>query len=296
MKKFTTVLLAMAMVTSLFVGCGSTEEVVEEVATEEVTEEAAGESALLTEIKERGYIIVGSANDIPFAYEDVETGELAGVDIEILKGICERLGIPDIELKVIDFASLLVEVNNGNIDMVVDGMYIKDERLEIAAFSDVWYTESEAVVVPNDSTIESKEDLAGIKLGAQPGTAFYETAIAWEEAGLVGSVESYDNQANLMTAVNMGKVDAVITDGMVAGYTIAQDSSLEVHLLSPYEPEASGVIGSAVSFENQDFLAELNAALNEMKEDGSLLEILESNGLSEDYFVGIEDGITTNIQ
>lgn len=257
---------------------------------------AAEESSLLQKIKEQGYITIGSANDAPFCFKDVETGELAGVDIEILKVICEKLGIEDIKLNVIDFSNLLVELNNGNIDMVVDGMYIKDERLEVAAFSDVWYTESEAIVVPNDTDITSFEDLKDKKVGAQPGTAFYECAKSWEEEGLIGSIETYDNQANLMTAVNMGKVDAVVTDGMVAGYTISQESSMEVHILSPYEPYASGIIGSAVTFDNMDFLEELNGALNEMKEDGSLLKILEDYGLNEDYFVDVEEGKTTNIK
>lgn len=294
MKKWMSLLVTVVFVCTLVVGCGSTSDKESKESSESTA--SSGESELLQEIKEKGYIVIGSANDVPFAYQNVDSGELEGVDIAILKEICNRLGIPDIKLEVIDFSNLLVELNNGNIDMVVDGMYIKDERLEVAAFSDIWYTESEAVVVPDGSDITSKEDLKGKKLGAQPGTAFYETAEKWYEEGLVGSIETYDNQANLMTAVNMGKVDAVITDGMVAAYSIAQDSSLKVHLLSPYEPEASGVIGSAVRFEDKDFLEEVNGALNEMKEDGTLLKILEENGLNEDFFVGVEEGKTTNVK
>ncbi|MFT4108523.1 substrate-binding periplasmic protein [Propionicimonas sp.] len=257
---------------------------------------SAAESALLTTIKARGKIVIGSSNDAPFSYIDEKTKEVSGIDIEILKEVDKRLGIPDIELKVIDFSNLLVELNNGNIDMVVDAMYVKDERLEVAAFSDKWYQEGEAVVIPTDSTIASKADLKGKTIGAQPGTAFYETAEAWKKAGEVGDVASYDNQANLMTAVNLGKVDAVVTDGIVAGYTLAQDSTLNLKLLSPYTPEASGQIGSAVRFSDEAFLTEFNTVLNEMKTDGTLLKILQDYGLTEDYFVGVEEGKTTNVK
>lgn len=99
-----------------------------------------------------------------------------------------------------------------------------------------------------------------------------------------------------MTAVNTGKVDACVTDGIVSAYTIAQDSSLDLQLMSPYESEAIGRIGAAVRFEDADFLAEVNGALNEMKEDGTLMEILASYGLNEDYFVGVEEGKTENVQ
>lgn len=308
MRKLTTLSLVILMLFTVMTGCKKTETTdasdeptVTESASTDPTQPAtdtaaAGESALLKKIKEQGYVLIGSSNDAPFCYQDVDTNELKGIDIEILREICSRLGIEDIQLKVIDFSNLLVELNNNSIDMVVDGMYVKEERLQIAAFTDKWYQEGEAVVIPADSDIASKEDLAGKNIGAQPGTTFYETAQKWLDEGKIGNLTAYDNQATLMTAVNMGKVDAVVTDGIVAGYTLASDSSLKLKLLSPYEPEASGQIGAAVRFEDKDFLKEVNTALNAMKEDGTLMKILESYGLTEDYFVGAEDGVTTNVK
>ena len=264
--------------------------------TEEATQAAGGESELLKTIKDRGYIIIGSSNDAPFFYENVDTGELEGIDVEILKEICNRLGIPDIQMKVVDFSNLLVELNNDSIDMVTDAMYIKDERLDMALFTDVWYTEGEAIVTKSDSEFATKESLVDATMGAQPGTAFYETAQQWLDEGKIKELVGYENQATLMTAVNTGKVDAVMTDGIVSAYTLEQDSSLDLKLMSPYEAEAVGQIGAATRFEDQDFLNEVNGALNEMKEDGTLLSILEGFGLNEDYFVNAEDGKTTNVQ
>jgi polar amino acid transport system substrate-binding protein len=260
------------------------------------TKSVSGESAMLTKAKEKGYLLIGSSNDAPFSYTDVESKKLKGVDIEILKEICKRLGIPDLQMKVTDFSNLLVELNNKNVDMVADAMYVKDERLQIAAFTDKWYQEGEAVVIPESSTIKSKEDLKGKKIGAQPGTTFYETAQKWLDEGKIGGLEAYDNQATLMTAVNTGKVEAVVTDGIVAGYTLSSDSSLKLKLLSPYEAEASGQIGAAVRFEDKAFLEEVNGALNEMKADGTLLKILKDFGLTEDYFVGVDEGKTKNVK
>ncbi len=287
LRKFAALILAALLATVSITGC-------EKKSDSSTTE--GGESALLQEIKEKGYITIGSSNDAPFCYKDVDTGELEGIDIEILKEICSRLGIEDIKMQVVDFSNLIVELNNNNIDMVVDAMYVKDDRLQQAAFSDKWYQEGEAVVIPEDSSITSKDDLKDKKVGAQPGTTFYDTAQAWLDAGKIGSLEAYDSQATLMTAVNMGKVDAVVTDGIVAGYTLSSDSSLKLKLLTPYEAEASGQIGSAVRFEDEAFIEEVNDALNAMKEDGTLMKILENYGLSEDYFVGVEDGKTENVK
>lgn len=299
-KKMVSLCLAITLLFTFMTGCKKeTEETsVDPTVTGSATAETSttGESELLKSIKEKGYILIGSSNDAPFSYEDVDTKELKGVDIEILREICKRLGIADIKLKVIDFSNLLVELNNVSIDMVVDGMYVKEERLQVAAFTNKWYQEGEAVVIPADSEIASKDDLVGKNIGAQPGTTFYETAQKWLDEGKIGNLTAYDNQATLMTAVNMGKVDAVVTDGIVAGYTLSSDSSLKLKLLDPYEAEASGQIGAAVRFEDGDFVKEVNTVLNEMKEDGSLMEILTSYGLTDDYFVSLEDGETVNVK
>jgi len=254
------------------------------------------ESKMLQEIKKTGYIVIGSSNDAPFSYQDVNTKKLEGIDIEILRELCKRLGIPDIQMKVIDFSNLLVELNNKSVDMVVDGMYVKDARLKVAAFTDKWYQEGEAIVIPAASSISSKDGLKGKTIGAQPGTAFYETAQQWLKDGKIGNLAAYDNQATLMTAVNTGKVDAVVTDGIVAGYTLSKDSSLKLKLLSPYQPEASGQIGAAVRFADKDFLNEINKSLSEMKNDGTLMKILNNYGLTKDYYVGVEEGITKNVK
>lgn len=297
-KKTVSLLLTLLLLFALLTGCGAKDK---ETKADNVTPSTApadgkAESALLKKIKEKGYIEIGSSNDAPFCYEDINTKELKGIDIEILKEVCKRLGIGDIKMKVIDFSNLLVELNNKSIDMVVDAMYVKEERLQVAAFTDKWYQEGEAVVIAEDSKIASKEDLKGKNIGAQPGTTFYDTAKKWLDEGKIGKLTAYDNQATLMTAVNMGKVDAVVTDGIVAGYTLSSDSSLKLKLLAPYEAEASGQIGSAARFEDKDFIAEVNKELNAMKEDGSLKHILSSYGLTDDYFVGVEEGVTKNVK
>ena len=304
MKKLMAMVLMGTMMATLFTGCGSAQEtatsttagstVTESTGTME--ESTDGESALLKEIKERGYINIATSNDAPFCYYDVDTNELKGLDVDILKEICNRLGIPEVRAQVTDFSNMLLELNNKNVDMVADAMYIKDERLEVALFTDVWYTESEAVTVKEDSPITSKEDLKDAVMGAQTGAAMYEMAQKWKDEGKIKDLVGYENQATLMTAVNTGKVDAVVTDGILSAYAIEQDSNLKLRLLTPYEAEAVGRIGAAIRFEDEDFLEEVNGALNSMKEDGTLMDILASYGLNEDYFIGVEEGKTENIK
>lgn len=304
-KKAGVVLIAAMIFVMSLAGCGSSASAPTSeasaaspatIVSEETAASSGTESALLQSIKEKGYITIASSNDAPLCYQDIDTGELAGIDIVIFNEICKRLGIPEIKMKVIDFSNMLVELNNNSVDMVVDAVYIKEERLEMALFTDVWYQEGEAVITKKNSEFATKDTLVNATMGAQPGTAFYETAEKWLAEGKIKDLVGYENQATLMTAVNTGKVDAAVTDGIVAAYTLAQDSSLDLQMMTPYEAEASGRIGAAVRFEDKAFLEEVNMVLNEMKEDGTLLQIMKDFGLTEDYFVGVEDGKTINKQ
>lgn len=289
-KKITLLAVMMFVVAMVVTGCSSSTP---------ADKPAAGKkdpnaSVMLNKLREKGVLTVGSSNDAPFAYMDASSNKFSGVDAVIITEVAKRLGINKVEMQQIPFENLLIELNKGTVDMVTDGMYIKAERLEKALFTDVWYKEGEAVVVKKDSSIKAKDDLKDKVIGGQKGTAFLEVAQKWVTEGKAKDIKIFSNQAELMMAVNTGKIDACVTDGIVAGYTIKQDSSLELRILSPYDAEAAGKIGAALRFEDKDFNEEVSKTLNEMKKDGSLMKILEQFGLNQDYFVSIEDGKTKN--
>lgn len=250
----------------------------------------------LAKIKKKGVLVVGSSNDAPFAYIDTKTKKFTGIDADIIKEIAKRIGIKKVEMKQVPFENLLVELDKGSIDMVTDAMYIKKDRLQKAAFTDVWYKEGDAVVIPKNSSINSLADLKGKAIGAQKGTAFLEIAEKWKKEGMVKDVQVYGKQTELMLAVDTGKIAACVTDGIVADYTLSKDSSLSLKLLGSYKSEATGQIGAAVDFSDKSLLNATNKALNKMKKDGTLKKILAKYGLSDKYMVSVSDGITKNIK
>jgi polar amino acid transport system substrate-binding protein len=219
------------------------------------------------------------------------------VDSDIIKEIARRLGVKKVEMKQIPFENLLISLDNGSVDMVTDAMYIKPERLQKALFTNIWYTEAEAVVVKKESDIKSKSDLKDKVIGGQKGMTFLELADKWKNDGIVKDVKVFNSQSELMMAVNTGKIDACVTDGIVAAYTLKQNSSLDLRILSPYEPEASGKIGAAVRFADKDLLDAVNTELEKMRNDGTLKKILEKYGLPESYMVLSTDAaVTKNIK
>jgi len=301
MKNFNNKIALLTMfilvLTLLTAGCGSESEPAKEASSSATTQNDSGASKTLQALRAKGVLVVGSSNDAPFAYMDVTKNTFSGVDAEIIEEIAKRLGIEKVEMKQVPFENLLLELNNKTVDMVTDAMYIKKERLDKALFTDIWYKEGEAVVVKADSPIQTKEDLKDKVIGGQKGVTFLELAQKWQSEGKVKEVKVFNSQAELMMAVNTGKIDACITDGIVAAYTLKQNTNMNLRLLTPYEAEAGGKIGAALRFEDKDFLAEVNKTLNEMRADGTLSGILEKYGLTKDYMVlSNEEAKTVNVK
>jgi len=244
-------------------------------------------ASALDKIKDKGVLVVASSNDVPFAYIDKDTKKFTGIDAEIITEIAKRLGISKVEMKEVKFENLLLELNNNRVDMVTDGMYIKPERQKIANFTNIWYTEGEALVVLKDSSIKGLDDLKDKIVGGQKGTAFLEFAQKLQKEGKIKDVKVFSSQSELLLAVNTKKIDACITDSAVAGYSITNDKSLNLKLVSPYKAEAAGNIGAAVRKSDNDLLKAVNQELDKLKEEGFVLEVLKKYGLNEDNFVPV---------
>ena len=276
----------------LLTGCGGDESSADSTKTA-----AANTGNTLQAAKEKGVLVVASSNDAPFAYLDAKNNNaFSGIDADIITEIAKRLGIAKVEMKHVPFENLLIELNNGTVDMVTDAMYIKPERLSKAYFTNQWYREGEAVVIKKDSAIKSKDDLKDKTIGGQKGMTFLETAQKWQQEGKVKEVKVFNSQAELMMAVNTGKIDACITDGIVAGYTLKQNADLALRILEPYEPESSGVIGAAIRFADKDLLAAVNDELEKMRADGTLKAIYDKYNLPENYRVLDPAAAATPIQ
>ncbi|MED1472150.1 ABC transporter substrate-binding protein [Bacillus salipaludis] len=279
MKRLTKMFLLTLLSIILLAGCGG----------EKTNGNADGSkdssASALQRIKDKGVLVVASSNDVPFAYIDKDTKKFSGIDAEIITEVAKRLGIPKVEMKEVKFENLLLDLNNNNVDMVTDGMYIKPERQKIADFTNIWYTEGEALVVVKDSPIKGLDDLKDKVVGGQKGTAFLEFAQKLQKEGKIKEVKVFNSQSELLLAVNTNKIDACITDSAVAGYSITNDKTLNLKLVSPYKAEAAGNIGAAVRKSDKDLLDAVNKELDKMKEDGFILKTLKKYGLNEDNFV-----------
>lgn len=220
-------------------------------------------------------LTIATSNDAPFSYTDT-SGTLLGIDGEMITAIAEEKGW-EIEVFTTDFNTLISALKANKADVIVDAMYITDERKKQVDFTEPWYTEGEGMLVPADSTITSRDELGGKVIGAQTGTVFADFV-----ATLGGSETKYfDSQAAIITAVANKQVDAAFTDSAVLAYGLVENPNDKVKIVDPYDPHFPGIIGAAVKKDDADLLKELNAGLAELKKSPKYLEILQKYGLGE---------------
>lgn len=222
-------------------------------------------------------ITVGTSNDAPFAFHDAGKNTLKGIDGEMIEAIAKKNGWK-IKVYDTDFATLIPALQTKKIDVIVDAMYITDERKKQVNFTDPWYSEGEGIVVRDDETaIMGAADLKGKKIAAQTGTVYldYAKTLGAQEVLVL------DSQAALLQALKNKQADAVVTDSAVAGYAIGQQPSGGIKLILPNPPHFPGTIGAAVRKEDTQLLADLNAGVAELKSSNQDLTILKKFGLGE---------------
>ena len=202
----------------------------------------------------------------PYEYVD-DDGAIIGIDAEIAAALAEKLGM-ELEIKDMEFDSLITACAGGSIDVVLAGMTVTDERKESVNFSDSYATGIQVIIVKDGSEIAAYEDLEGKIIGVQSGTTgdIYCT----DEFGQ-DNVKQYANGALAIEALKNDQVDCVIIDNEPAKAFVAANEGLKI-LDTEYAVEDYAI---AIAKENTDLLEKINKAMAELKADGTIDEIIE---------------------
>ena len=208
-------------------------------------------------------------------YEYKEGDAYAGIDIEIAQAIADKLDMT-LEIKDVEFGSIIGGVQSGKFDMGIAGMTVTDERLESVNFSTSYATGIQVVIVAEGSAIKSLDDLKGdgsMKFGVQQDTTGDIYASDTAENGGYGedNVIRYKTGADAVQALKAGKVQAVIIDNEPAKSFVAAKEGLTI-LDGEWTKEDYAI---AIAKENTELVTKVNDALAELEDEGKLAEIID---------------------
>ena len=261
MKKRT--LLASVALAALLAACGKTEPAASTAAPAAAPEAAPAAVATL---------VVGLDDNFPpMGFRD-EKNELVGFDIDMARAAAERAGLK-VEFKPIDWSAKEAELSGKRVDALWNGLTITEERKQSIAFTAPYMENHQIIVVPANSEIKTKADLAGKVVGAQEDSSAVD-AIKKEEAVFNSFKELKtfgDNVAALMD-LTTGRLEAVVVDEVVGRYYVAKKPELYAVLDENFGTEEYGV---GLRKDDAELLAKLDNAMAAMKQDGTAAKIAE---------------------
>lgn len=229
-----------------------------------------------TETEELPVLVIGSDDYEPYFYLD-EDGAYAGIDVEIAKAACERLGwTPD--FRQIFWQEKDQLLANGEVDCLW-GSFSMTGREDRYNWAGPYMYSRQVVIVQADSDIRTLADLNDKRISVQISTKPEELLLTHQVPGVeqVKNVYSLANVNDVFAALDKGYVDACAGHETAyrsfMGGRAGQYRVLDQELLR---------VGLGVAFYKGDDTGRAEAlsdVLRELKEDGTTAGILERYGV-----------------
>lgn len=206
----------------------------------------------------------------PFEFTDTE-GQIIGFDLDIIKAIAKSNG-DEVQIESMPFDGLIPSLLTGNLDAIISGMTITEERQKRVAFSEGYYDSVLSIIIKTDKadTYKTANDLKGQTICVQIGT----TGHALADQLSPGKVKALNNEPDAILELSNGGCEAVINDRPVNLYYLnkAQLSTL-TEFVDPSFKEKVDKFGIAVRKDNQELVDKINAGLAKLEESGELDQI-----------------------
>lgn len=224
-------------------------------------------------IKDKGTLVMGTSADYaPFEFPIVKDGKktITGYDIFIAQQIAKDMGVK-LKITNTEFPSLITELKNKKVDIVLAGMVSTDERKKQVAFSDSYYKVENVLLVnkADENKFGSVSALKRLQVGAQQTTT--QESIAKKQIKVATTVTEA-NANSLTTELTQGKLAGVVLENEIADnyvkqfpekYAIAKDVKLNT-------PKSQQHINVAVRKDDKKLLKQVNKTIKELKSNGKM--------------------------
>lgn len=262
MKKTAISTIILLFIFVLLAACGS-EETAGTATADETGAKSGGVLERMEESKEMNVAFEGTYP--PFNFID-ENDEFQGFDVDISNEIAERLGV-EANFIATKWDGLIGGLKADKFDIIISQMTVTEERKKSVDFTDP-YVISGSVLITREETndITKLEDIKGKNVGVGGGTTFEDVANSVDGA----EVKLYKAVGDYIQDLTNKRLDVIINDQLLISYNI-KEMNLPIKISSDILNKDE--IGMAVNKGNEDFIEQVNAALSEMKEDGTYAEI-----------------------
>lgn len=244
MKKVIAAILALTL-TLAFAGCGKSK-----------SDNSSGETITFGTNAEFAPFEFVSANGVIDNFD--------GIDICIANEIAKENNAKA-KIENMEFDSLLVSLQNKQIDAVIAGMTITEERAESVNFSKPYYTATQVMIVKEDSSIAKASDMSDKKICVIQGYTGEECVkkLGYKYVSFKKGTEAIEELVN-------NKCDVVVIDSATAEKYVKDNKGLKI--VKDTEAFGSEEYAIAVNKDNTELLNKINTAIEKLIKDGKVSE------------------------
>lgn len=233
-------------------------------------------AADLEEIESRGYMSVATEdNYAPFNF-------MSGSDPDgFIKDILIELEeYADFEIRqdILPWTGLLASVSSGQYDMALTGASVTDERLRVFNYAPPFASAQHFYIKrAGDDRINSIEDLSGMTLGVQAGSALLsrlpELEVMLEESGgELGDVMQYEAYPEIYADLANGRVDYVINSIVPVNDLISERPDV---FEAGQAVSGPGYVAWPMRKDSPELLAYITDFMSHLRDSGRLAELQE---------------------
>ncbi|WP_373752976.1 basic amino acid ABC transporter substrate-binding protein [Neisseria weixii] len=216
------------------------------------------------------YRVAMNAEFAPFESRDAN-GKVEGFDVDLMDAMA-KAGNFKIEYKHQPWESLFPALKNGDVDIVISGVTITDERKQSMDFTDSYFEITQVVLVPQGKAISNSEDLKNLnKVGVVTGQTgdFSVSKILGNDSPKIARFETVPL---VVKELENGGLDAVVSDSAVIANYVKNNPTkgMDFVTLPDFTVENYGI---ATRKGDEATVQMLNDALKKVRESGEYDQI-----------------------
>lgn len=207
--------------------------------------------------------IAVSGDNPPFNARIDQHNHFYGFDVELMDGICKRMGV-ECRYTAMSLSEMFVAVENNMVDLAIDSIIITSSRSQSFLFSQPYLSSRVRFMVRKDSSYQSPDDLKGKVIGMRKSNPFQKFLMQFFKTNV--QVQAFNLKSDVIEALSDKTIDAILINNISAEYWAANDAN-QFRLLGAPIPFGDG-FGIMANKDQPDLIAKINVIMQQMENDG----------------------------
>lgn len=204
----------------------------------------------------------------PYNFID-DSGKPAGFEIDLGNELCKRAAL-ECTWQTNDWDSIIPNLIAGNYDAIMAGMSITEERQQTIDFTQNYLPPDPSYYMVRTGTALDFDALSGKAIGVQGATI--QAGYVEQTFGSSNTVKAYETADQALADLSAGNLDVILADASYVSEVLA-GSGGALEKIGPDVMLGNG-IGVGLRKADDELEGKINAAIDEMKQDGSLDDLI----------------------